>query len=354
MFNLSIQATIYLIVLILTSIINIICISIAAGPLGFLAYTLYAILAIPFFILYVYNVDCLTSGDCQIWSWVVAIFSSISLLITAVVAIYLTAVPPKTTPVVVAPPVAPVVTPVAPVVAPVVTPVTPVVAPVVAPVAPVVAPTPTVITPSATAPATAPATVPLTAATIAAAQSAVAVTVATATIPLTQEQTFKFFEQQQKILVYMSNQITRTNLTREEKNELWRQYLENEYQQLLFGQKDMQTYLYRPDLAPNVRDELNNMLIIHQRLIKQREEMQIEYPPLLGLNSLQIESIKLQLKHITQQMQYILSEIDKPGLPTAQAEKLMAQYTLLQRKEHEITPQPGNYLYDAYTASLQP
>ncbi len=97
MFNLSIQANIYLGVLILTGIVNMICISIAAGPLGFLAYTLYAILAIPFFILYVYNVDCLTTGDCQIWSWVVAIFSSISLLITAVLAIYLTAVPPKTT-----------------------------------------------------------------------------------------------------------------------------------------------------------------------------------------------------------------------------------------------------------------
>ena len=95
MFNLSIQANIYLGILVLTSIINIICISIAAGPLGFLAYTLYAILAIPFFILYVYNIDCLTTGDCQIWSWVVAIFSSISLLITAVLAIYLTAVPPK-------------------------------------------------------------------------------------------------------------------------------------------------------------------------------------------------------------------------------------------------------------------
>ena len=95
MFNLSIQANIYLGILILTGIINMICISIAAGPLGFLAYTLYAILAIPFFILYVYNIDCLTTGDCQIWSWVVAIFSSISLLITAVLAIYLTAVPPK-------------------------------------------------------------------------------------------------------------------------------------------------------------------------------------------------------------------------------------------------------------------
>jgi hypothetical protein len=95
MFNLSIQANIYLGILILTGIINMISISIAAGPLGFLAYTLYAILAIPFFILYVYNIDCLTTGDCQIWSWVVAIFSSISLLITAVLAIYLTAVPPK-------------------------------------------------------------------------------------------------------------------------------------------------------------------------------------------------------------------------------------------------------------------
>jgi hypothetical protein len=114
MFNLSIQANIYLGILILTGIINMICISIAAGPLGFLAYTLYAILAIPFFILYVYNIDCLTTGDCQIWSWVVAIFSSISLLITAVLAIYLTAVPPKKVdePIIITTSTTPVVTPV--------------------------------------------------------------------------------------------------------------------------------------------------------------------------------------------------------------------------------------------------
>jgi hypothetical protein len=114
MFNLSIQANIYLGILILTGIINMISISIAAGPLGFLAYTLYAILAIPFFILYVYNIDCLTTGDCQIWSWVVAIFSSISLLITAVLAIYLTAVPPKKVdePIIITTSTTPVVTPV--------------------------------------------------------------------------------------------------------------------------------------------------------------------------------------------------------------------------------------------------
>ena len=114
MFNLSIQANIYLGILILTGIINMISISIAAGPLGFLAYTLYAILAIPFFILYVYNIDCLTTGDCQIWSRVVAIFSSISLLITAVLAIYLTAVPPKKVdePIIITTSTTPVVTPV--------------------------------------------------------------------------------------------------------------------------------------------------------------------------------------------------------------------------------------------------
>ena len=157
-----------------------------------------------------------------------------------------------------------------------------------------------------------------------------------------------------KVLEYIAKQFKRNDLTQEEKNALWRQQLETEYQQLLFGQKDMQTYLRRPNLAPEVIKDMNNMLIIHERLIKQRREMQIEYPPLLGNNNPErVESIKLQLKLIKQQMEYILNELDKSNLPTVQRDTLMDQYTLLQKKEYDITPQPGNYLYDAYTAATK-
>ena len=90
MFNLSTQANLYLIVIIITTIINWICATVILKWQGFFVYALFALIFTPLFILYVYNVDCLTTGDCQIWSWVVAIFSAINLISFTVFTVFIT------------------------------------------------------------------------------------------------------------------------------------------------------------------------------------------------------------------------------------------------------------------------
>jgi len=94
MFNLSTQTNLFLIVIAITTIINWICITIVFKSTGFISFTIYAVLSIPIYFLYIYNVNCLTAGDCQIWSWYVTIISSISLIIVSVIMIYLTSVSP--------------------------------------------------------------------------------------------------------------------------------------------------------------------------------------------------------------------------------------------------------------------
>jgi hypothetical protein len=77
--------------------------------------------------------------------------------------------------------------------------------------------------------------------------------------------------------------------------------------------------------------------------------MQIQYPPLIGNYYPQrIESIKLKLQLITQQIQFIEKELDKSDLPTVERDALMEQLTMLQQMEYELPPKPGNYLYNAY------
>ena len=298
MFNLSIQANIYLGILVLTSIINIICISIAAGPLGFLAYTLYAILAIPFFILYVYNIDCLTTGDCQIWSWVIAIFSSISLLITAVITIYLTAVPPKTTAIF---------TTVAPA-----TPATPA-----APATPA--------TPAAPAAPAAPATPATPGLTDAQYNQQIEKEI--------QSDNMSYYEQKLRKQQYVSLQFVKPNLTREEKNELWRLQLEIEYAELVNNRKNSQKYLLNArGLAPDLREFYQNNFAILQRSILQRENMTVVYPPLSELGSLQIESIKLDLKLAIEQKLIIQQELLKPGLSNDEIRALQQQLVILESR----------------------
>ena len=335
MFNLSTQATIYLVVLVLTSIINIICISIAAGPLGFLAYTLYAIFAIPFFILYVYNIDCLTSGDCQIWSWVVAILSSISLLVTAVVIIYLTAVPPKTGTIFnrkhmpadepgkfVGTPSAPTVWTVN---GRVITPDEVAANTVATPVATTTTLAATTTTPAATT------TTPATPATSAATSALTDAQYNQQIEKEIQRDDQSYYEQKLRKEQYVSLQFVRKDLTREEKNELWRLQLEIEYAEMVNNRKNSQKYLLTArGLAPELREYYQNNLMILQRSILQREKMTVVYPPLLELGSLQIESIKLDLKLAIEQKEIIQQELLKPGLSNDEMRALQKQLLILE------------------------
>ena len=84
MFDFSTQATTYLILIVITSIINLICYSLLFGIWGFVGYLLYTLITVPLVILWMYNIDCLTTGDCQIWSWVITSLTLISVLTTTI------------------------------------------------------------------------------------------------------------------------------------------------------------------------------------------------------------------------------------------------------------------------------
>ena len=322
MFNLSNQTNLFLIVIAITTIINLICITIVFKGFGFMVFTILALFSTPTYILYIYNVNCLTAGDCQIWSWYVTIISSISLIIVSVIMIYLTSISPIqdnatislsssiTKPFEIK------------LNKPIITTATP----------PSVTPLP--VTPQ-------PVTPPYTG--------------------LTQEEYKKQFDQHTQKDLFISEQFKKTNLTREEKNELWRQQLELEYQGLLFAQKDIQTYLLRQNLTPEVRQLQHNMYVINKRFIKQREnpiytnKSRIEYPPLLGnYYPHRIESIKLKIKLVMEQIQIIQNELLNSSLPNIQRTILQQQLRILQKMQDDLPPKPGNYLYDAYIASARP
>lgn len=80
MFNISSQAYFYTIIYIITSIINMICSGVLFGAVGFFIYFFTFIIAIPFILLNIYNIDCLTSGNCQIWSWINSVLASLGLI----------------------------------------------------------------------------------------------------------------------------------------------------------------------------------------------------------------------------------------------------------------------------------
>jgi uncharacterized membrane protein (DUF485 family) len=57
------------------------------GTVAFFGFILIFLIGIPFILLSIYNIDCLTTGGCNIWSWVVSILSIIGLFITTILMI---------------------------------------------------------------------------------------------------------------------------------------------------------------------------------------------------------------------------------------------------------------------------
>jgi len=79
--------------IVITSLINLICYAYIAGVWGFVGYLLYTLITVPFVILWMYNIDCLTTGDCQIWSWVITSLTLISVLTTTILLVAFTVNP---------------------------------------------------------------------------------------------------------------------------------------------------------------------------------------------------------------------------------------------------------------------
>ena len=80
MFNLSYQANIMLILMLINMVVSIIMSFATMGVWGLLYMFLYLFIGGPFIALCVYGIDCLTSGGCNILSWVVTVFYGISMI----------------------------------------------------------------------------------------------------------------------------------------------------------------------------------------------------------------------------------------------------------------------------------
>ena len=84
MFNLSKQANILLVLLIIQSIFTIIITFVTAGFWGFLYMFLHVIFLGPIIVFIVYSIDCLTSGGCNILSWLYTTMYSLSIIISLI------------------------------------------------------------------------------------------------------------------------------------------------------------------------------------------------------------------------------------------------------------------------------
>lgn len=82
MLNITTQAYVYTIALIISIVIDLIISTLLFGVSGFIWFLVFTIITIPFTILSIYNIDCLSTGSCEIWAWVVSVLSCIYLFIT--------------------------------------------------------------------------------------------------------------------------------------------------------------------------------------------------------------------------------------------------------------------------------
>jgi len=163
----------------------------------------------------------------------------------------------------------------------------------------------------------------------------------------------QFMEQQFQKQKYISAQFERKDLTRDEKNALWRQQLEYEYKNLVNTEKNLQKIILNAKgFPPEIMEQYRNTSKINQRLIQQRDKMTVVYPAFLGtFNPEKIESIKLQIKLNIEQKQIIQQELLKAGLTNDEKKALEQQLVILQKLHDELPPKEGTFLYDAYIAS---
>jgi hypothetical protein len=83
------QAYLYLMIFLITYVINAIISANVYGAGVLLGMIIVFIVCIPFIALSVYNIDCLTTGGCEIWSWFLSIISIMSLIGTTIYMIVL-------------------------------------------------------------------------------------------------------------------------------------------------------------------------------------------------------------------------------------------------------------------------
>lgn len=281
MFNYSTQATVYLILVIITSIINLICYYMLLGMWGFVGYLLYVIIVIPIIILWMYNIDCLTTGDCQVWSWVITALTLISVISSTVILVAVAVNPSLSNDLLFNPFVVKYDLQQLP------------------PPKVVITTTPATAA-AATTPAAAPTPVPA----------------------LTQTQ--------------INKEFLRKDLKPEERQKLWLQQLELDYQQLVLYKKMMQQQLLNKDLKPEEKIGYQNRIIIAERLIEQRDKM--VKPVLEPTQDPQVENSKIFQQLLLQQHQFIEQEQNKQGNTKEQINSLSQQALIIYKDLQSLLP----------------
>jgi len=87
MLNISRQAYVYTVIFGITTIINLILSIFIGGAFGPLFYIIFSLLSFPFVLLAIYNIDCLTTGGCNIWSWIYTVLTSLSMIMLTLMSI---------------------------------------------------------------------------------------------------------------------------------------------------------------------------------------------------------------------------------------------------------------------------
>jgi hypothetical protein len=87
MLNITTQAYVYTITLLITAVIDTIVFTVLYGLTGFFTAVILLLLTLPIVILSIYNIDCLSTGSCDMWAWVLSILSCIYLLVTTLLMI---------------------------------------------------------------------------------------------------------------------------------------------------------------------------------------------------------------------------------------------------------------------------
>lgn len=258
------------------------------GMWGFVGYLLYVLIVIPIIILWMYNIDCLTTGDCQIWSWVITALTLISVISSTVILVAVAVNPSLSNDLLFNPFVVKYDLQQLP-------------------------PPKVVITAATATPAAAP----------------TPATPVPATPALTQSQ---LFQQQGEI----NKEFLRKDLKPEERQKLWLQQLELDYQQLVLHQKIMQQQLLNKDLKPEEKIGYQNRIIIAQRLIEQRDKM--TKPVLAPTQDPQVENSKILQQLLLQQQQFIEQEQKKQGITKEQTEALSQQALIIYKDLQSLLP----------------
>ena len=295
MFNLSTQTNLFLIVIAITTIINWICITIVFKSTGFISFTIYAVLSIPIYFLYIYNVNCLTYGNCELLSWIITTILSVSLIIVSIITIYLTAYSSDKEKANI----------------------------------------------SFSSLFTKPIEIKEIKPTLYTVPSATLVPPATAATPATpataQEEVIPTMEEIGKKGELLDNELLKPDLKSEERQAIWMQALQLFY----FFNKNTLSDINRniafkkdsngQDLSPEVIQDLPKMKLVYEIFIQQHDNMRINnlFPQLEPDEEIHFKFLKLHIQFLRQQKQFIDNELLKQELQTDKREELYRQLLIV-------------------------